>query len=445
MKFLPRFALLAACAATAQAADVFTENFESGTVPNWTLQGLWHVTQNFPANGTYALGFTQNENSGRAGIAGDYQTGSALDQSAFTPAFAVPPGRTVLRFKVIVADETTATQGQPDLFDRFSVTVVPQTTTLAQPNGAPSSVIVASSKPLPQGFTGVVVPEWNGVAAFRNVEVDLSPFAGSSVRLQFRFETLDAQDNNHPGVRVDDVRVTSSDLAAGDPVAGQPVGTTYATFGIPSINDAGQLAFRATLTAGGTTKPAVLAGAPPTVLVQSGDAAPGFTGGTFTNFRDPLLNTAGRVAFLGTANSGGVNTLGLWSNANGGTLALVARKGGPAPGVAGATFSAFPSVALPDGLPGPVFIGRLTPSTTVTTTNDVGIWATGTDGNLQLLLRKGEVVDTGLARKTVASFQLLSAVPNSPGQGRSYNANKQLALRLTFTDGTQMLMKKTVP
>ena len=123
MKIATHLTLLAACALSAHAADVFTENFESGAVPTWTLTGLWHITTNFPANGTYALGFTQNENTGRAGIAGDYQTASALDQSSLTPAFTVPQGRTVLRFKAIVADETTSTQGQPDLFDRFSVTV----------------------------------------------------------------------------------------------------------------------------------------------------------------------------------------------------------------------------------------------------------------------------------------------------------------------------------
>jgi len=438
MKITTHLTLLAVCAFGAQAADVFMENFESGAVPTWTLNGLWHVTTNFPANGTYALGFTQNETTGRAGIAGDYQTASALDQSSLTPAFTVPQGRTVLRFKAIVADETTSTQGQPDLFDRFSVTVVPQAA------GVDPS-IVASSKPLPQDFAGVIVSEWNGVSAFKNVEVDLSPYAGQSIKLQFRFETLDGQDNNHPGVRLDDLRVTSSDLATGDPVSGEAPGITYATFGVPAINNPGQLAFRATLATGSARVPAVLVGAPPEVLVRAGDAAPGLTGGAFATFRDPALNAAGRVAFLATATVGGASSFGLWSDANGGTLALVARRGGNAPGVLGATFGNFTSVALPDGLNGPVFIANLAASTSVTATNNLGLWATITDGTVQLLLRKGDIVDTGLAKKTVSGFQLLNAVAGSPGQGRSYNDNKQLALRVTFTDGTQTLMKKTVP
>ena len=102
----------------------------------------------------------------------------------------MPEHGLVLRFKVIVADETTSTQGQPDLFDRFSVTVVPQA-----PGTDPT--IVASSKPLPQDYVGVVVSEWNGVSAFKNVEVDLSAYAGQSIKLQFRFETLDGHLPRH--------------------------------------------------------------------------------------------------------------------------------------------------------------------------------------------------------------------------------------------------------
>jgi hypothetical protein len=436
-----RLAAFAAAATSlafsAHGADVLSETFESNSAPGWTLNGLWHVTTNFPASGTYALGFTQNEMSGRTGLAGDYQTGAALDQIARTPLFTVPPGRTVLRFKVIVADEVTSAGGDPDNFDRLSVSVV----------SGKDATTVAASKPLPEGFTGLIIPEWNGVAAYKIVEVDLSPFAGQEVQIDFRFETLDAQDNNHPGVRIDDLRITTSDLATGDPVSGEPAGTTFASFGVPSINDAGQVAFRASLarTAGARVS-AVLAGAPPTVVVREGDAAPGLGNATFTSFRDPMLNEDGRIAFLASAGSSTSSTLGLWSNAGtGGALTLVAAKGTPAPGVAGSTFGNIVSAALPNGLPGPVFVAKLARSTVPGTPAQDGLWAVTTNGTVQLLLRDGENVDTGLSTKRVQAFKVLGVVAGSPGQGRSYNDTKQLAIRIVFTDGTQMVMKKTIP
>ena len=130
----------------------------------------------------------------------------------------------------------------------------------------------------------------------------------------------------------------------------------FRTFGVPSLNAGDQRAFTATYDSGAGLRPAVLGPSAETtkVLVNAGQFAPDATGTissdvVFATFKDVLLNDAGSIAFLGTLRQRGAvtarNDAGIWTNAGGGTLQLVAREGARAPGLS-STFKSFVSLAL---------------------------------------------------------------------------------------------------
>jgi hypothetical protein len=77
----------------------------------------------------------------------------------------------------------------------------------------------------------------------------------------------------------------------------------------------------------------------------------------------------------------------------------------------------------------------------VTATNDTGVWAKDSNGQLRLLLREGQTIGTKITR----AFSLLISTPGSLGQTRSFNSNRQVVSRLLFTDNSQALMLSEVP
>jgi hypothetical protein len=118
---------------------------------------------------------------------------------------------------------------------------------------------------------------------------------------------------------------------------GNPIARTserFGDFGDPRINNAGDVAFRATFdgaegiftTSGGALHPAVV----------SGDPVPGTTS-AFDRFEDPVLNGAGNVAFFGEFDG----STGIFATRAGG-IVPVARVGQPAPGL-GEAFADFTS------------------------------------------------------------------------------------------------------
>jgi hypothetical protein len=241
---------------------------------------------------------------------------------------------------------------------------------------------------------------------------------------------------------------------AGDPVpgAGQsgsgiPAGTTFSSFGIPSINQGGALAFSAVIATGSSSRQVVIV-APTTggrdaVLVKAGDPVPNKAGEplplTFAGFHHPMLNAAGVVAFVASVAGAGVseaNDLAIFSNESG-QLRMVAWEGGQAPGIPGAVFDSFESVTLgasePDAgesfsAPAVIaFVARLREGVGgVTSANDLGLWRYQRTGAPQaldftLLLRKGATLNVNLADKVpphvVSSFTALKAQPGAAGQG----------------------------
>jgi hypothetical protein len=61
------------------------------------------------------------------------------------------------------------------------------------------------------------------------------------------------------------------------------------------------------------------------------------------------------------------------------------------------------------------------------------------------LLRTGDTAELGAGSKTLRAFTVLSAVPGSPAQTRSYNNSGHIIYRAHFTDGTEAILTKALP
>ena len=211
-------------------------------------------------------------------------------------------------------------------------------------------------------------------------------------------------------------------LQRGASAPGLP-GAEFSAFGNPALNANGGLAFAATVT------PSAAEG------IWADDNTGTLqliarTGTGFLTLSDPVYNNNEAVAFRGALSTGA----GIWSN-SGGSLALVARQGAQAPGyLPGATFAAFSSLALPDQA-GVIFLATLTlnPAAGVTAASSTGIWAVETGGNLQLIVRTGDILNG----KTIAALSFLPILPYTGGQTRAFaQPTGNLAYQATFTDGT---------
>ncbi|MEX2092814.1 MAG: choice-of-anchor tandem repeat NxxGxxAF-containing protein [Pirellulales bacterium] len=133
----------------------------------------------------------------------------------------------------------------------------------------------------------------------------------------------------------------------GDQAPGLPAGVTYGRLIGPVMNSAGQIAFTADLSGTGvnsTNNSSIWSEGSGTLalVAREGSHAPGAQEGvTFRDFNDlfPQLNDAGQIAFVASLSGNSVDSTngeGIWS---GGTnsLALVIRSDDPAPGMPNGT------------------------------------------------------------------------------------------------------------
>ncbi len=192
-----------------------------------------------------------------------------------------------------------------------------------------------------------------------------------------------------------------------------------------------------------------------TILAQEGDQIT--AGGNAVVLRsvgNPVGGQAGGYAFVGSISA--VPTEGQTTapiadpvilKRNGSGFDVLARKGGSAPGVAGAQFNQIRSLAWPgnEGVYGPAFVASLKTGGGVTSANDVGLWAQNSSGNLVLLLREGDFLSFEMGGKTVRLFSVLSAVSGSASQGHSTVGEGTYAVRVVFTDLTEAVINVSVP
>lgn len=250
---------------------------------------------------------------------------------------------------------------------------------------------------------------------------------------------------------------------AGAPGSVIPAGAKWASFGIPSVNDAGSIAFVGQYASSGGSNSGLFLDE--LLIAAIGGAVPdgngiALEGVTFESFSDPVLSNTGHVAFKATVAGSGVikaNRTGIWRTGANGSLHLVARTGVPATGSAatdqttGAPASAAGN-ALADvnfknllsfTISGDevMFIGQLKGSRTVVNgTNDLGIWSES-PGVRTLRLREGQ---TFSGRKVVAfAFQPPQEGPatGSRTHVESPDGIAMATARVTLDDGSEQIIR----
>jgi hypothetical protein len=241
--------------------------------------------------------------------------------------------------------------------------------------------------------------------------------------------------------------------ATGETGPGLPgiAGSSFLSYSVPATNDAGQLAFLATIetTGGGLPLQGIFAN-----LEGTGFAPVALVGGTalgasFSQLKDPVLAEDGGLAFAATVAGGSVTGVAgntLWWQPPGGSLQLLA-EGGQRAGVdlpMDVQWKAFTNLAIAASR-GPIFQATLVRGQGgVTAANDTGLWATDRHGEVRLVFRTGL---SGAIRpgKTLKTFQVLAATGGTQGVSRSFNGEGRIVWLARFTDGTEDIITSEVP
>ncbi|MEO0993584.1 MAG: choice-of-anchor tandem repeat NxxGxxAF-containing protein, partial [Pseudomonadota bacterium] len=146
------------------------------------------------------------------------------------------------------------------------------------------------------------------------------------------------------------------------------------------------------------------------VIARTGEAAPGTGGAEFSGFSRPVLNNAGEVAFRGTLTGSGVtgaNNEGLFTSSG-----LVVREGDAAPGTGGAVFAGFGAPSLNDM--GEILFGAGLAGPGVTGANNSALFLWDGIRAPSLLLREGSVLDLGGGdQRTVNRLEITSNAFNN--------------------------------
>jgi hypothetical protein len=128
-------------------------------------------------------------------------------------------------------------------------------------------------------------------------------------------------------------------VADGDSAPGGGFFSGFGRHPVPALNDAGELAFAATIAGARAVEGIFVASARGVKAVAlAGSAAPEIPSGTFANLDTPVISGRGEVAFLATVRRGRESLEAIYLQ-SGGKLRKVVSEGDPAP--AGGTFAGF--------------------------------------------------------------------------------------------------------
>lgn len=237
-------------------------------------------------------------------------------------------------------------------------------------------------------------------------------------------------------------------------------GTAAAVFsasqgvGSRSFSNAG-LMFYSALTGGDTTTAnsagywLTTANASQSLIVRRGDAAPG-TDGVFNGLHSSMfaLTNSGVSIFQSSISGGTVdstNDTGMWMG-TAGSLSLIAREGDYAPGTAGAVLASWMGSSFATNNAGQVvFNADLLGGDTVGGVNSTGMFGYTPGYGLTMITRTGDQfeVSPGVF-KTIVQFNVQSG-DNGGGSSQSLNDNGQIAISLSFSDGSNAIVLSVVP
>ncbi|MEQ1861239.1 MAG: choice-of-anchor tandem repeat NxxGxxAF-containing protein, partial [Chthoniobacteraceae bacterium] len=246
-------------------------------------------------------------------------------------------------------------------------------------------------------------------------------------------------------------------VATGDATGGTMLpAATFKSLGLVAA-DAPRAAFLATLNSGGGVTSSNSRGVflgegmgfDPVARVS--DPVPNIPGATFRTFSDPVMAPgAAAVAFFATLRGPGIlpgRDVALLYRPEGEPLRAIALAGGQPPGTpVGTKWSRFTSLALPGGSIGPIFRATLAPGAGgVNTSNDAGVWAVESGGDLVLIFREGDLIGDPPDKKRLKGFTVLNVVRGSRGVTRSFNNAALVVWRAEFTDHTSAIVVTAVP
>jgi extracellular elastinolytic metalloproteinase len=167
-------------------AGAFVEEFETGAT-GWTATGLWHLAQNSTCAGAGNPGFSSPT---RAFYYGRDATCNYNSGATNTGDLTSPPISGIIASSVLTFDFFRRVESFSQSFDRTTVDVI-------RSNGTATTVFTRDSRNpsagIPWGSSG---------------NISLSAFAGDTIRLRFRFNTVDNVSNNFAGWFIDHVTVT---------------------------------------------------------------------------------------------------------------------------------------------------------------------------------------------------------------------------------------------
>lgn len=249
------------------------------------------------------------------------------------------------------------------------------------------------------------------------------------------------------GLADSEVLFSTGETAPGAGFSTIPSDAIATSFGVPAMAD-GSVKFLANYKSSVGRGGGIFSNNTAVVLI--GDSVPGAGGGgdlaipagaVFKRFKDPVTDNAGHVAFVATMSGTGItaaNDTIVVSNARTGSLEVLARKGVVAPGTTGAKYSAFLGVSVAGaGLGGTAFTARL--GGTARASDNEGAWwlPSGSSFVVPMVRKGGPGLTTG---EKITGFSLHRSWPGTPGHGRGQIDGDQALLHVKLSTGREAQM-----
>jgi hypothetical protein len=236
----------------------------------------------------------------------------------------------------------------------------------------------------------------------------------------------------------------------GDPAPGAGPGTSFYDIGqIPSINNAGHIAFFGSLQGGdatdGVNKTGIWSegiGGVLRLVARADDPVVDLPGTELAGFRGQVyLGGGGQTTFVAGIRGPGVdssNNTALFKEDGAGGLKLIAREGDVAPGTNAFFLEPQPTINAAGQV---AFLSTLT-GPSVDSSNNDAIFAEDRSGKLRLIAREGQWIDvdpsplTDLRKISPSSLTFLTRSGNQDGQGSGFNDRGEIIFRASFEDDT---------